>query len=138
MPRVRGVRFTLGHRITGARPVDGRLGLTLDDGSTRRVDHAFLATGYRVDIAGYPFLSAELARSVRSRNGYPELGAGFESSVPGLHFLGAPAASSFGPILRFVCGTWYASRVLSQALVARSGGGQVSAVALMEPAPGND
>ena len=30
-----------------------------------------------------------------------------ESSVPGLHFIGAPAAWSFGPIMRFVSGGWY-------------------------------
>ena len=37
------------------------------------------------------------------------LGPGLESSVPGLHFLGAAAAYSFGPINRFVVGTWYSA-----------------------------
>jgi hypothetical protein len=39
-----------------------------------------------------------------------------ESSVPGLHFLGAPAALSFGPIVRFVSGGWYTSRELVRAI----------------------
>jgi FAD-dependent urate hydroxylase len=52
-------------------------------------------------------------------NGYPVLRPGLESSVPRLHFLGAPAAWSFGPIMRFVSGSWYASRSLSWAITGR-------------------
>jgi hypothetical protein len=43
-----------------------------------------------------------------------------ESSVPGLHFLGAPAAWSFGPIVRFVSGGWYTGRQLVRAIAAPS------------------
>jgi hypothetical protein len=50
---------------------------------------------------------------VRRVGGYPILGRGFESSIPGLHFLGAPAAWSFGPTMRFVSGSWYAARQLA-------------------------
>src|SRR5205807_590649 len=89
------------------------LRLDMDDGTSRHVDHALLATGYRIDVSRYQFLSEELIRQVRSRQGYPDLRAGFEASVPGLHFLGAAAALSFGPILRFVCGTRYAQRRLA-------------------------
>ena len=39
-----------------------------------------------------------------------------ESSVPGLHFLGAPAAWSFGPTMRFVAGGWFGSETLVQGL----------------------
>jgi hypothetical protein len=44
-----------------------------------------------------------------------------ESSVPGLHFVGAPAAWSFGPINRFVSGGWYAGRALARVIVGPSG-----------------
>ena len=107
----------------------------MDDGTSRHVDHALLATGYRIDVSRYPFLSEELIRQVRSRQGYPDLRAGFEASVPGLHFLGAAAALSFGPILRFVCGTWYASRMLTQALVTRSETGAANARVLSRADP---
>lgn len=40
---------------------------------------------------------------------YPVLSHGMESSVAGLHFLGAPAALSFGPLMRFVTGSHYAT-----------------------------
>jgi hypothetical protein len=47
-------------------------------------------------------------------DGYPRLDAGFESSLPGLHFLGAPAAWSFGPLMRFVAGTEFVSPALTK------------------------
>ena len=77
------------------------------DGDTQIVDHLLFGTGYRVDITRYPFLTAALAARIERAEGYPLLGPGMESSVPGLHFLGAPAAWSFGPIMRFVSGGWY-------------------------------
>jgi hypothetical protein len=40
--------------------------------------------------------------------------------VPGLHFVGAPAAWSFGPIVRFVSGGWYTSRALVRTIAGRS------------------
>jgi hypothetical protein len=73
-----------------------------------------LGTGYRVDITRYRFL-AELLDAIQRVGGYPVLGRGFESSVPRLHFLGAPAAWSFGPIMRFVSGSWYSCRALARA-----------------------
>jgi hypothetical protein len=135
LPRAGGVRFTLGRRVVSATGVDGRVRLDLDDATSRQIDHVLLATGYRIDVARYPFLSPELARQVRSRQGYPELRAGFESSVPGLHFVGASAALSFGPILRFVCGTWYASRMLTEALVARTEPGAAGARVVSQADP---
>ena len=77
-----------------------------------------LATGYRVDISRYAFLAADLAKKLDCIQGYPRLGTGFESSVPGLHFLGAPAAWSFGPLMRFVSGTTYAARALARTILA--------------------
>jgi hypothetical protein len=44
----------------------------------------------------------------------PRLRRGFESSIAGLHFVGAAAAASFGPITRFVAGTMYAARAVRQ------------------------
>jgi lysine/ornithine N-monooxygenase len=118
-PRCEQFPITTGRAITSAVPANGRANLKLDDGSERRVDHVLLATGYRVDISRYPFLPEEILTSIRRVNGYPQLNAGFESSVPGLHFLGAPAAWSFGPLMRFVAGTDFASRALTQEILGR-------------------
>jgi hypothetical protein len=113
-PRVTDVVFTTGKEITGAVPGSGGLRLALGDGSERTVDHVLLGTGYRIDVRRYPFLSAELARRVDQRGGEPVLGRGFESSVAGLHFLGAASVRSYGPLMRFVAGTGYAAKALAR------------------------
>jgi hypothetical protein len=63
--------------------------------------------------------------AIRRVDGYPQLSAGYESSVPGLYFLGAPAAWSYGPLMRFVAGADFASRTLVRkafANIKRNGG----------------
>jgi Pyridine nucleotide-disulphide oxidoreductase len=102
-------RFPIQAQVTG-----NRVRVRLNDGSERVVDHVVLGTGYRVDITRYPFLSADLLKKLDIVHGYPRLDGGFESSLPGLHFLGAPAAWSFGPLMRFVAGTEFASRALTR------------------------
>src|SRR5437879_3402863 len=102
--RLQNVPITTGRSVKFATPSGGEVKLTLDDASERRVNHVLLATGYRIDVALYPFLSDKLLSAIRRINGYPALDGGFQSSVPGMHFLGAPAAWSFGPLLRFVAG----------------------------------
>ena len=119
--RLRDVKITVGNAVRSAEADGDRVRLLLDDDTDRMVDHVLLATGYRVDVSRYPFLSSELLQRVRRANGYPLLGPGFESSVPGLHFLGAPAAWSFGPLMRFVSGTWYSAPALTRVITA---GGQ--------------
>jgi FAD-dependent urate hydroxylase len=86
--------------------------LKLDDGSEREVDHVIMGTGYDVDIAKYEFLSRDLVAKVKQFDGYPRLRRGFSCSVPGLHFMGATAARSFGPLLYFVTGTEFACKEL--------------------------
>jgi len=114
--RTTAVTMTMGRRIGGVQSVDGgvRVRLSLDDGSERAVDRVILATGYRVDVAREPLLGESIRRRVRVRDGYPLLGSGFESSVPGLHFVGAWSAWSFGPIMRFVSGTPFTGHTLAR------------------------
>jgi cation diffusion facilitator CzcD-associated flavoprotein CzcO len=102
-----------------ARAEQDRVRVYLNDGSDRLVDHVVLGTGYRVDVSKYPFLSPAVVERIQRVNGYPVLGRGFETTSPSLHILGAPAAWSFGPIMRFVAGTEFAGRALMQT-VARS------------------
>jgi thioredoxin reductase len=111
--RLTKVQLTMGQFVTEANRVDDEVELRVDDGSRRRVDHVLLGTGYSVDIARYRFLSAELLRQVSLMDGYPQLRSGFASSVPGLHFIGATAARTFGPLLYFVAGTEFASKDLT-------------------------
>jgi cation diffusion facilitator CzcD-associated flavoprotein CzcO len=112
--RLAEVPLHLDCRVVSATPVRGKLELELSTGETRVVDHLMFGTGYRLDISRYPFLAPELIAHIRQADGYPVLSRGFESSAAGLHFLGAPAAWSFGPIMRFVSGSWYGGRMLAQ------------------------
>jgi cation diffusion facilitator CzcD-associated flavoprotein CzcO len=117
--RLAQVPMVLGRAVTGATPAGSRVRVMLDDGTVRQPEHVLLGTGFRVDIARYSFLSPELVRELDLLGGYPRLGPGLESSVPGLHFVGAPAALSFGPLMRFVVGTWHAAPALARSVLGR-------------------
>jgi FAD-dependent urate hydroxylase len=117
-PRWGEVRLTTGCEVHDAQPAGDGVSLRLDSGATLNVDHVLLATGYRVDIAKYRMFAPELLHRVDCVDGSPVLSAGFESSVPGLHFVGSTAVLSFGPLMRFVAGTDYAAHALTRAVVA--------------------
>jgi thioredoxin reductase len=111
--RLKPVKITTGRSIHRADSVGEEVELTLDDDSRRRVDHVLLGTGYQVDISRYSFLPDSITSTIEQLDGYPVVDSGFCSSVPGLHFVGAPAARSFGPLLYFVTGTEFSSKQLS-------------------------
>jgi len=119
-PRLAEVPIKMGRSVVSATPKDGKVAVTFADGGTQTVDHLLFGTGYRVDITRYPFLTDALTARIERAGGYPLLGPGMESSVPGLHFLGAPAAWSFGPIMRFVSGGWYTGQALARTIAGRS------------------
>jgi cation diffusion facilitator CzcD-associated flavoprotein CzcO len=106
-------------------PADGHPVLAVQTPSGRieevAADHVIAATGYRVDVAAMDFLGPEVRARLAVSRGTPKLGAGYVSSVPGLYFTGLPAAASYGPVMRFVCGTEFASPRLAHH-VARAHG----------------
>lgn len=117
--RLERVPMTLGRGVVRADPTGDRVSVALDDGTEREADHVMLGTGFRIDVAKYPFLPPELVRDLDLRNGYPRLGPGLEASVSGLHFVGAPALLSYGPLMRFVVGTWHAAPALAAGIRGR-------------------
>jgi hypothetical protein len=118
-PRVEG-RFDVQMQtwIQDTRNVDGRLILTLTDttGGVREVvtDHVIAGTGYQVDVGAIRFLDRSIVAGVRRSRGLPVLSRTFESSIPGLHFVGLAAAHEFGPAMRFVHGAHFTARRLSR------------------------
>ena len=112
-------------RIVRLDVAGGRPALAVRDlaGRTQDLsaDHVIAATGYRVDLAAMDFLGHELRTALAVSRGTPKLGAGYVSSVPGLYFTGLPAAASYGPVMRFVCGTEFASPRLARHLAAAHG-----------------
>jgi thioredoxin reductase len=117
--RLKDVPIHLGRSVVSVAVHGDRLKVRLDDGSERTVDHVLLGTGYRVDISKYEFLSSRLRESISCHDGYPQLRDGLETSVEGLHIIGAPAAWSFGPLMQFVSGTRYASRSLVRCIAGK-------------------
>ena len=118
-PRLNDVPILTGTSVDRAQVEGERVRVQLNDGSVKLVDHILLATGYEVDIAGYDFLAPSLLQSIDRVGGYPRLSAGFETSVPRLHIVGAPAAWSFGPLMRFVAGTGFTASALARAVLPR-------------------
>ncbi len=113
-PRFGNVSCIPGRTIAGARPLAGRIVLDLDNGA-ESFDHILLGTGYRIDLARTGLFTPQLLEQIVSDDGSPLLGAGFESSVPNLHFVGSYAVKSFGPLLRFIAGAPVAARAVSRA-----------------------
>ena len=117
--RLKDVPIRLGTSVVSVAVKGDRVKIRLSNETERIVDHVLLGTGYRVDISKYDFLSPKLKESISQHNGYPRLGWGMETSVDGMHILGAPAAWSFGPLMQFVSGAHYASRALTRCIAGK-------------------
>jgi thioredoxin reductase len=110
-----------GYQISAAEASNGRaiLWLKSGNGETQRIEtgHVIAATGYRVDLHRLPFLNADVKSELKLyADNTPKLSSHFESSVPGLFFVGATAVNSFGPVVRFACGAKFAASHLSNHL----------------------
>ena len=111
----------LRHTVDWARSRQDRvrLGMTQADGRPceLRADHVISATGFPPDLRRLDFLSSRLRSRIRTLDRTPQLGGDFQSSVPGLFFIGPSVAPTFGPAMRFVYGADYASRQVAGRLV---------------------
>jgi thioredoxin reductase len=116
------VPFILGVTMTDARLQDGRVALQLADnsGGSRKliVDHVIAATGYKVDLRRLTFLNPNILADIGSIDQTPRLSSEFESSVPGLYFVGTSAANTFGPLLRFAYGAGFTAKRLARHLAS--------------------
>jgi FAD-dependent urate hydroxylase len=104
------------HQVIAAAERNGRIELSVrnDRGTVQLVtDHVIAATGYRVDLGRLAFLDPTLRATIKAADGVPALNPVFESSVPGLHFVGLASAPSFGPVMRFVYGARHAATILT-------------------------
>jgi len=118
--RLENVSIRLNASPVQASEGNGQISVTFDDRAVSKADHVLLGTGYRVDVRKYPFLAPELLDELKLADGHPVLSRRFESSVDGLYFLGAPAAWSFGPLMRFVAGTGFAGNAVARGILARA------------------
>ncbi len=115
----------VGHAVTWAKPQDGRvrLGVTAPDGASRELeaDHVIAGTGYRTDLTRLAFLPEAIRSRLRTVAGSPVVGRDYQSSAAGLYFIGPAVAPTFGPVMRFVFGTWHAAPVVARQVAAVSG-----------------
>jgi thioredoxin reductase len=119
----RHVPMLLGRRLVGADAYNGTALLRIADAEGHEqelgADHVIAATGYRVDLRRLSFLADDLREQIRMIEQTPILSSRFETSVPGLFFIGPAAANCFGPLMRFACGNRFVSRRLAPYLAAR-------------------
>lgn len=118
------IPIQLGAAIKGLSLANGRKPELLLNRSGRAaleampVDHVVAATGYKAVIERLPFLAEGLRAAIRTVDGAPALSRCFESSVPGLYFVGLASANSFGPLARFAFGARFTARRLTRHLAA--------------------
>ena len=114
------VPLHLGCTPQGAQVQNGRVHLSVRaaDGSERKMaaEHVIAATGYRVNLDRLQFLSSEIRSRLKTVQGSPMLSSSFESSVPGIYFVGVAAANSFGPVMRFAFGAGFSARRVTQTI----------------------
>lgn len=122
--RIRPVPVLFGQSPLGATIADGKVRLELSDrqGERRTLDteHLIVATGYRPNVARLDFLDPALQAAIATLESAPIVSLQFESSVPGLYFVGPPVANSFGPLMRFAVGARFAAPRLARHLAATS------------------
>ncbi len=115
------------HQVVAAKARSDKLDLTVrSDRGTLHIatDNVIAATGYRVDLDRLTFLEPSLRAAIKTADGAPVLNPVFESSVPGLHFVGLSSALSFGPVMRFVYGASHAASILTATSAPRRGRGR--------------
>jgi cation diffusion facilitator CzcD-associated flavoprotein CzcO len=81
-----------------------------------RTDHVVAGTGFEVDTDRLAFLAPDLRARIARIERAPRLDRHFQSSVPGLYFVGVLSMLSFGPLFRFVAGTAFTAPRLARRL----------------------
>jgi thioredoxin reductase len=126
------VPLVLGHTVESTEIKNGKVLMHLRglDGSKKEIltEHIIAATGYKIKMDRLEFINPEIRSKVKCVGGYPALNTSFESSVPGLYFVGLAAANSFGPVMRFAYGAGFAAQRVTQA-VAKAFAGSPATVA---------
>ncbi len=122
-----------GHTVTSATALGEKIQLKVAAAGTagREVtaDHVIAATGYRTNLERLGFLPDAMLSSLRTVGGSAAVGRDYQSSIPGLYFIGPSVAPSMGPVMRFVFGSRHAATTVGRHLAATSGGESAPAVA---------
>jgi len=118
-----------GHRVVTMSVVEGKVDAVISDGAKVRVDHVIMATGYKVDIGKLTMIHPSLLGEIKTDMSIPLLNHRFESSVPGLYFVGLTSVRAFGPLYRFVVGCKAAARRVASSVTRKRVGRSPAAAA---------
>ncbi len=109
--------------IKDVRIESGQVRIAYENGngaSTLIVDHLIAGTGFRVALSRLKWLDQELVGAMEKVDDTPVLSRNFESSIPGLYFVGLASANSFGPLTRFACGAEFTAKRLTRHLAPQA------------------
>lgn len=109
----------LERKVESAVELSGRLQLALSDGTRLDCDHVIASTGYRTDLSRLHFLSDDIRNRIRRPECAMHVGRDFQTDLKGLYAIGPMAMENFGPLLRFMAGSQFVSRRLSNILRRR-------------------
>jgi thioredoxin reductase len=108
------------HEVVEVGNADQRVQLRVRDGEGSfrnvEVDFVIAGTGYDANVSRLKFLDSEILDRIHRIEAAPNLNINFESSVPGLHFIGPLSFMCFGPLFRFVTGAEVTARRLARRL----------------------
>lgn len=121
--RMTPVRHWGGCNIKNVQVNHGMVDLELSrqDGSYEKeqFDSVILGTGYKFDIDRLSFIDGSIRNGFRKIGRTPALGTNFESSLPGLYFIGPISATTFGPAMRFSLGAGFMADRLGKHLAKK-------------------
>ena len=107
--------------VVEGRTIGNRVSLRLRRGAVGKehellVDRVIAGTGYEINLERIPFLAPKLRSAIGRHGSAPRLDASFQTSIPGLRFVGPASSVSFGPMFRFVAGAEYTAHTIARAL----------------------
>jgi cation diffusion facilitator CzcD-associated flavoprotein CzcO len=114
------IRITDQVQIRSVSLSQSGLRIELGNGTSREVDHLLLGTGFRPNLDAIRFLQPGVRQAIDQLDGYPLLNKWFESSLPGLHFVGGVAGYNFGPLCNFMVGAGTAARQVAARAAKRA------------------
>ena len=102
--------------VREVKEANGGLLLGLSNNQSIQADYIMLATGYHLEVQRLSMLGNSILPRVDHHHGSPNLSSHFESSVPGLYFIGYASYKCCGPYYRFITGAGAAARRVAGAV----------------------
>jgi FAD-dependent urate hydroxylase len=113
--------------IACQRQTEEEFMVSLDTGEILSVQHIILATGYKVNIAGVPFLSnGNMINKMAIHHDFPLLDAQFQTNIPGLFITSMAAMQDFGPFFAFTIAVRTSAKVIGQAIINKQISAEIS------------